>query len=96
MLTPVPAATPAPPTSYLASLFSDPVTFAKKHLGAKPPWMRDAHVEDARREIVERFLIEEWAHRVIDTAEAAPGHRLIVHKPLSECRPMRAPAAAAV
>jgi hypothetical protein len=57
-------------------------TFAKRHLGAKQQWTRDAHVEDARREIVERFAVEELAY-----------HRLIVHKPLSPCRPMR-PAAA--
>jgi hypothetical protein len=35
----------------------------------KPPWTRDAHVEDARREIVERFAVEELAYRVIDAAE---------------------------
>jgi hypothetical protein len=53
------------------------------------------HVEDIRRKVVERLVVEEWAHRVIDAAEAATGHRLIVHEPLSSVRPMRPAATAA-
>jgi len=55
-----------------------------------------AHVEDARGEIFERFAVEELAYRVIDAAEGATGHRLIVHEPLSPCRSMRPAAAPAV
>jgi hypothetical protein len=47
------------------------------------------HVERVRGKIVQRFVVEEMAHRVIDAAEAATGHRLIAHEPLSPCRPMR-------
>jgi hypothetical protein len=47
------------------------------------------HVEGVRRKIVERLVVEELAHRVIDAAEAATGHRLIGHEPLSSVRPMR-------
>jgi hypothetical protein len=47
------------------------------------------HVEDVRRKIAQRFAVEELAHLVIDAAEAATGHRLIIHEPLSPVRPMR-------
>jgi hypothetical protein len=66
-----------------------PGTFATKHLNAKPPWTTPDQVEGARREIIERFVVEEWAYRIIDAAEAATGHRLIVHEPLSPGRPLR-------
>jgi hypothetical protein len=53
-------------------------------------------VEAVRGKIAQRLVVEEWAHRVIDAAEAATGHRLIVHEPLSAVRPMRPAAPAAV
>jgi hypothetical protein len=41
------------------------------HVGAKPPWTRDAYaqIEDARREIVERFAVEELASRTYGGAD---------------------------
>jgi hypothetical protein len=55
-----------------------------------PPIMPSReHVEDVRGRIVQRFLAEELAHRVIDAAKGATGHRLILHEPLSPVRPMR-------
>jgi hypothetical protein len=50
------------------------------------------HVEDIRHKIAQRFVVEELAHRIIDAAEAATGHRTTVHEPLSAVRPMRAAA----
>jgi hypothetical protein len=87
--------------------FRDPERFYRKHAAVTtqpsphrrpdgvplPPIVPTReHVEDIRHKVAQRFVVEELAHRIIDAAEAATGHRLIGHEPLSPVRPMRAAA----